>query len=84
MEVFSESLKKAKEVVNVTDAQAMAEFTITKNGRTITAMPRIAFWRSILLNHNYHHRGQLSTYLRQLDVSLPSIYGPSADTNPFV
>jgi uncharacterized damage-inducible protein DinB len=84
MEVFSESLKKAKEIVNATDAQAMAEFTITKNGRTITAMPRIAFWRSILLNHNYHHRGQLSTYLRQLDVSLPSIYGPSADTNPFV
>lgn len=84
MEVFSESLKKAKEIVDATDAQAMAEFTITKNGRTITAMPRIAFWRSILLNHNYHHRGQLSTYLRQLDVSLPSIYGPSADTNPFV
>ncbi|MGI8812203.1 MAG: DinB family protein [Pyrinomonadaceae bacterium] len=46
-------------------------------------MPRIAFWRSILLNHNYHHRGQLSTYLRQLDVKLPSIYGPSADVNPF-
>ena len=84
MEVFAESLRKAKEIVNATDAQAMAEFTITKNGRTITAMPRIAFWRSILLNHNYHHRGQLSTYLRQLDVSLPSIYGPSADTNPFV
>jgi uncharacterized damage-inducible protein DinB len=84
MEVFSESLKKAKQIVNATDGQAMAVFTITKNGRTITAMPRIAFWRSILLNHNYHHRGQLSTYLRQLDVPLPSIYGPSADTNPFV
>jgi uncharacterized damage-inducible protein DinB len=61
----------------------VAEYSITKDGRTITAMPRIAFWRSILLNHNYHHRGQLSTYLRQLDVPLPSIYGPSADTNPF-
>jgi uncharacterized damage-inducible protein DinB len=84
MEVFSESLKKAKQIVNATHGQAMAVFTITKNGRTITAMPRIAFWRSILLNHNYHHRGQLSTYLRQLDVPLPSIYGPSADTNPFV
>ena len=84
MEVFSESLKKAKEIVNATDdARAMAEYTITKDGRTITAMPRIAFWRSILLNHNYHHRGQLSTYLRQLDVPMPSIYGPSADTNPF-
>jgi uncharacterized damage-inducible protein DinB len=84
MEVFSESLQKAKEIVNASEGQAMAEFTITKDGRTITAMPRIAFWRSILLNHNYHHRGQLSTYLRQLDVPLPSIYGPSADTNPFV
>ena len=84
MEVFSESQKKAKEIVNATDdAQAMAEYRITKDGRTIVAMPRIAFWRSILLNHNYHHRGQLSTYLRQLDVPLPSIYGPSADTKPF-
>ena len=84
MEVFSESQKKAKEIVNATDdAQAVAEYRITKNGSTIVAMPRIAFWRSILLNHNYHHRGQLSTYLRQLDVPLPSIYGPSADTKPF-
>ena len=81
MEVFSESQKKAKEIVNATDdTQAMAEYRITKDGKTIVAMPRIAFWRSILLNHNYHHRGQLSTYLRQLDVPLPSIYGPSADT----
>ena len=40
--------------------------------------------RAILLNHTYHHRGQLSTYLRQLGVALPSIYGPSADENPFM
>src|SRR4030095_5016962 len=84
MEVFSKSLKKAKEIVDATDAHAMTEFTITKNGRTITSMPRISFWRSLLLNHNYTHRAELSTYLRQLDVSLPSIYGASADTNPFV
>jgi uncharacterized damage-inducible protein DinB len=33
-------------------------------------------------SHLFHHRGQLSVYLRLLDVSVPSIYGPSADENP--
>ncbi len=46
-------------------------------------VPRISILRSIMLNHWYHHRGQLSVYLRLLDVPLPVIYGPSADENPF-
>jgi len=46
-------------------------------------MPRIAFLRTILLNHSVHHRGQLSVYLRLLDVPVPSVYGPTADENPF-
>ncbi len=84
LEAFAESLKKAKDIVASTnDAQAMAQYTISKDGKTLMALPRIGFWRAILLNHNYHHRGQLSAYLRELDVELPSIYGPSADTNPF-
>ncbi len=84
LEAFAESLKKAKDIVASTDdARAMAEWKLTKDGQTLMAMPRIGFWRAILLNHNYHHRGQLSAYLRELDVALPSIYGPSADTNPF-
>lgn len=84
LEAFAESLEKAKDIVASTDdARVMAEFTITKDGKVVMALPRVAFWRSILLNHNYHHRGQLSAYLRELDVELPSIYGPSADTNPF-
>jgi uncharacterized damage-inducible protein DinB len=48
------------------------------------AIPRVAFLRSVLMNHLYHHRGQLSVYLRMLEVPVPSIYGPSADENPFV
>ncbi|HKX83142.1 MAG TPA: DinB family protein [Pyrinomonadaceae bacterium] len=81
---FDASLKKGKEIVGATDdARAMAEWKLVKDGETLMAMPRVAFWRAILLNHNYHHRGQLSAYLRELDVELPSIYGPSADTNPF-
>ena len=84
LEVFEDSLKKGKEIVAATDdTRAAAEWKLTKDGATIMAMPRIGFWRMVLLNHNYHHRGQLSAYLRELDVPMPSIYGPSADTNPF-
>jgi uncharacterized damage-inducible protein DinB len=84
LEVFAESLNKGKDIVAATDdARAMQEWKLTKDGETIMAMPRAAFWRMVLLNHNYHHRGQLSAYLRELVVELPSINGPSADTNPF-
>jgi len=82
--VFAESLEKAKEIVRSTDDEnAVKELQLVANGKTLFAAPRIGFWRTILLNHNYHHRGQLSTYLRILDIPLPSVYGPSADTNPF-
>ena len=53
------------------------------NGKEVMAMPRTAMLRSIMLNHWYHHRGQLSVYLRLLEVPVPTIYGPSADENPF-
>jgi uncharacterized damage-inducible protein DinB len=53
------------------------------NGAALFEMPKGALVRTIALNHWYHHRGQLSVYLRLLDVPVPSIYGPSADENPF-
>ena len=49
----------------------------------IWRVPRVALLRSLMLNHSYHHRGQLTVYLRELNVPVPSIYGPSADENPF-
>jgi uncharacterized damage-inducible protein DinB len=54
-----------------------------QDGRVVMETTRIALTRAILLNHWYHHRGQLAVYLRLLDVPVPSIYGPSADENPF-
>lgn len=85
MDVFAQSLSTAKERLGeIDDARAMANFSVVSNGKTLMALPRIAFMRSILLNHIYHHRGQLSVYLRLLDVPVPSIYGPSADENPFM
>ena len=52
-------------------------------GKELMAMPRAAVIRMIMLNHWYHHRGQLLVYLRMHNVPLPSVYGPTADENPF-
>jgi uncharacterized damage-inducible protein DinB len=52
-------------------------------GKAVLSMLRVVLLRTIMLNHWYHHRGQLSVYLRMLEVPVPSIYGPSADENPF-
>jgi uncharacterized damage-inducible protein DinB len=54
----------------------------TPDGTTMMTMPKAALLRTLALNHIYHHRGQLSVYLRLLDVPVPSIYGPSADERP--
>lgn len=60
------------------------EWSLSNQGRTLLAVPRETMVRSIMFNHWYHHRGQLLVYLRMLDVPLPSVYGPTADENPFV
>lgn len=65
------------------DAALMEMWSLSANGHTVMAMPRAGLLRAIMLNHWYHHRGQLTVYLRLLGVPLPSVYGPSADENPF-
>jgi uncharacterized damage-inducible protein DinB len=78
------SIQSAKEyVAGVSESGAASMWRATMQGRELMAMPRVAMLRTLLLNHWYHHRGQLSVYLRLLDIPLPSIYGPSADENPF-
>ena len=49
------------------------------NGQTIMEMPRRDLAWMLMLDA-VHHRGQLSTYLRPMGGKVPSIYGPSADT----
>jgi uncharacterized damage-inducible protein DinB len=70
-------------VGGLTEAALDGSWRMTARGREVLAMSRYEFIRAIMLNHWYHHRGQLSVYLRLLDVPVPSIYGPSADENPF-
>ena len=82
--LLDESVARAHAILApMSDEDMQATWRLVNGDQTIMAMPRMAFLRSIMLNHWYHHRGQLSVYLRELGVALPSIYGPSADENPF-
>ena len=79
-----QSLEDAKTALaHVSDAAMQETWRLVAGDRELMAMPRVAFLRAVMLNHWYHHRGQLVVYLRQLDVPVPSVYGPSADENPF-
>jgi uncharacterized damage-inducible protein DinB len=81
---LAESVTKAKRALGTyDDAKMTAIWRLQKDGRDVLAMPRVAFVRAIMLNHWYHHRGQLLVYLRLLNLSVPSVYGPTADENPF-
>jgi uncharacterized damage-inducible protein DinB len=66
-----------------TDAELMAPWTLKNSGKSIFTMPKAVVWRSFVLNHLIHHRGQLSVYLRMMEVPVPSIYGPSGDESTF-
>jgi uncharacterized damage-inducible protein DinB len=66
-------------LVEQTDASLLASWTLKNAGREVFTMPRSSVLRSFVFNHMVHHRGQLTVYLRMLNVPLPSLYGPSAD-----
>ena len=81
---LTESVAKARRALGgFDDARMGAMWRLQSGGRDLLAMPRVAFVRAIMLNHWYHHRGQLLVYLRLLNQSVPSVYGPTADENPF-
>jgi uncharacterized damage-inducible protein DinB len=81
---LSGSLADARRLLGgLDDAKMTAPWRLQNKGRDVMTMPRAAFVRSIMLNHWYHHRGQLLVYLRLLNQSVPSVYGPTADENPF-
>jgi uncharacterized damage-inducible protein DinB len=65
------------------DADLGVPWKIVRGEQVLMSMPRGAALRTILLNHSYHHRGQLTVYLRLNGISLPSVYGPTADEPPF-
>ncbi len=84
LERFHAAQANAKAKLEALDNdRATSEWTLTKGGQELWSMPKIALARSLMMNHLYHHRGQLSVYLRLLDVPVPVTYGRTADENPF-
>ena len=79
--VFDAEVAKCRAALAATtDEQMHAPWSLKSGPVTVFTLPRIAVLRSSVLNHMIHHRGQLSVYLRLLDVPLPDMYGPTADT----
>jgi uncharacterized damage-inducible protein DinB len=77
---FDQQIAETKELLSRLDDSALARMTTMRRGDVkIFSGPKAALLRTVMLNHTYHHRGQLSVYLRLLNVPVPSIYGPTAD-----
>ena len=76
---FDEAARQTRGWMDRTDAEYLARWTLKRDGQEIFSLPRTAAFRSFVLNHIIHHRGQLSVYLRLNDIPVPPIYGPSAD-----
>jgi uncharacterized damage-inducible protein DinB len=70
-------------IAGASDEALMQPWTLLHNGQTTMSMPKVAVLRSFVMNHVIHHRAQLGVYLRMNEVPVPSIYGPSADEDPF-
>jgi len=75
MKALDEGLSEASGyLASLSPDAAGAPWRLTLRGAEVFSMPRAVMLRSLLLNHWYHHRGQLSVYLRLLDVPIPVIY----------
>lgn len=70
-------------IASASDADLMKPWTLLKAGSKVMTLPKVAVWRSYVMNHLIHHRAQLGVYLRLNDVPVPAIYGPSADESSF-
>ncbi|MCB0729000.1 MAG: hypothetical protein KDD00_16155 [Ignavibacteriae bacterium] len=64
---------------NASDEKLMGNWTMRNGEKVYFTMPKIAVLRGFVMSHLIHHRGQLSVYMRMLDIPLPSVYGPTAD-----
>ena len=77
-------LQTARTILGAKNDQWLADtWRVVDGDRELMAIPIGSLLRTLMLNHWYHHRGQLGVYLRELGVPLPSVYGPTADESPF-
>jgi uncharacterized damage-inducible protein DinB len=76
---FDEARTRTRTLLDKTDAELAAMWSLRREGQELFSLPKSAAFRTFVLSHIVHHRGQLSVYLRLNDVALPALYGPSAD-----
>jgi uncharacterized damage-inducible protein DinB len=78
--IFEENLFKAeKSIKNASDDVFKEDWTLRDGEKIYMTAPKAVVLRSFAFSHLIHHRGQLSVYLRLLDIPLPGVYGPTAD-----
>jgi len=83
-ELYQKNIADLREYLGtLTDENLNEPFTMMKGDEVVRQMIKGLMLRIVFLNHSVHHRGQLSVYLRLLDVPLPALYGTSADENPY-
>jgi uncharacterized damage-inducible protein DinB len=79
LDAFDASVKTTRGRMDKSDDEYLAHWALKRGGQAMFSMPRAAAFRTFVLYHLVHHRGQLSVYLRLNDVPLPAMYGPTAD-----
>jgi uncharacterized damage-inducible protein DinB len=79
LEQFAREVKLARALVDRSDSELTAMWSLRQGGQEMFSLPRAAAFRTFVLGHVVHHRGQLSVYLRMNDVPVPAIYGPSGE-----
>jgi uncharacterized damage-inducible protein DinB len=83
LKTFAESVATVRGLLPSFNDAAMKETWVLKfDDQIVVEQPRTDFLRDIMFSHIYQHRGQLSVYLRMLDVPVPASWGPSADEAP--
>ena len=83
LEQFDRLVEQAKAAIRETrDEQLDDRWELRMNGQPLFASTKGATSRQNM-SHLSHHRGQLTVYLRMLDIPVPSIYGPTADEKWF-
>jgi uncharacterized damage-inducible protein DinB len=81
--VFDESIATVRTVLpQFSDVTMQETWRMVQGDQEVMTIPRAQFLRDIMLNHWFQHRGQLSVYLRLLNVAVPASWGPSADEQP--
>jgi len=79
LEMFDRNVQDARDGFKATtDADLGALWALKRGDQVLFSAPRVSVLRNHV-NHLIHHRGQLTVYLRLIDVPIPSIYGPTAD-----